>query len=82
MHFDLSEERQMLADTTRRFIADRYDIKVRHANAKSDDGFNRDTWNEFADLGLIGALLPVLFWSVVRPICHFALLPQCFLAIS
>lgn len=58
MHFDLSEERQMLADTTRRFIADRYDIKVRHANAKSDDGFNRDTWNEFADLGLIGALLP------------------------
>ncbi len=58
MHFDLSEERQMLADTTRRFIADRYDIKVRHANAKRDDGFNRDTWAEFADLGLIGALLP------------------------
>lgn len=58
MHFDLSEERQMLADTTRRFIADRYDINVRHANAKLDHGFNRGTWSEFADLGLIGALLP------------------------
>lgn len=58
MHFDLSQERQMLADTTNRFIADRYDIKVRHANAKLDDGFNRETWAEFADLGLIGALLP------------------------
>ncbi len=58
MHFDLSEERQMLADTTRRFIADRYDINVRHANAKRDDGFDRDTWNELAELGLIGALLP------------------------
>lgn len=58
MHFYLSEERQMLADTTNRFIADRYDIKVRHANAKLDDGFNRETWSEFADLGLIGALLP------------------------
>lgn len=58
MHFDLSEERQMLADTTRRFIADRYDINVRHANAKLDHGFNRETWSEFADLGLIGALLP------------------------
>ena len=58
MHFELSEERQMLADTSRRFIADRYDINVRHANAKLDDGFNRDTWREFADLGLIGALLP------------------------
>lgn len=58
MHFDLSEERQMLADTTRRFIADRYDINVRHANARRDDGFNRETWAELAELGLIGALLP------------------------
>ena len=58
MHFALSEERQMLADTTRRFIADRYDIKTRHANAKLDAGFNPDTWTELADLGLVGALLP------------------------
>ena len=58
MHFALSEERQMLADTTRRFIADRYDIKTRHANAKLEAGFNPDTWAELADLGLVGALLP------------------------
>lgn len=58
MHFDLSEERQMLADTASRFIADRYDINVRHKNAALEHGFNRETWAEFADLGLIGALLP------------------------
>jgi alkylation response protein AidB-like acyl-CoA dehydrogenase len=58
MHFDLSEERQMLADTSRRFIADRYEINKRHANAKMEEGFNRETWSDFADLGLIGALLP------------------------
>jgi alkylation response protein AidB-like acyl-CoA dehydrogenase len=58
MHFDLSEERQMLADTSRRFIADRYEINTRHANAKLDGGFNRQTWTDFAELGLIGALLP------------------------
>ena len=58
MHFDLSEERQMLADTASRFIADRYGIQTRHANAKREEGFNRDTWAQFADLGLIGALLP------------------------
>ena len=58
MHFDLSEERQMLADTAGRFIADRYGIQTRHANAKLDEGFNRGTWSQFADLGLIGALLP------------------------
>lgn len=58
MEFNLSEERQMLADTSRRFIADRYDIKTRHANAKLEEGFNRKTWADLADLGLIGALLP------------------------
>ena len=57
MEFGLSEERQMLADTANRFIADRYDITVRHANAALDDGFNRATWGELAELGLIGALL-------------------------
>jgi alkylation response protein AidB-like acyl-CoA dehydrogenase len=58
MDFELSEERQMLADTANRLIADRYEIKTRHANAKLDGGYNRETWSEFADLGLIGALLP------------------------
>ncbi|MBU2533182.1 MAG: acyl-CoA dehydrogenase family protein [Alphaproteobacteria bacterium] len=58
MHFELSDERRMLADTARRFIADRYDIKTRHANAARDEGFNRETWAALADLGLIGALLP------------------------
>lgn len=58
MDFNLSEERQMLADTAGRFIADRYDIATRHANAELEDGFNRKTWVELAELGLIGALLP------------------------
>ncbi len=58
MDFELSEERQMLADTAGRFIQNRYDLDTRHANAKIDGGFNRETWAEFADLGLIGALLP------------------------
>ncbi|MGI9426489.1 MAG: acyl-CoA dehydrogenase family protein [Hyphomicrobiaceae bacterium] len=58
MEFALSEERQMLADTARRYISDRYDIATRHANANLDDGFSRETWKELAELGLIGALLP------------------------
>ena len=58
MEFALSEERQMLADTANRFIADRYDIAARHANAERDEGFNRETWAELAELGLVGALMP------------------------
>ncbi len=58
MEFALSEERQMLADTVGRFVADRYDIAARHANAKLDGGFNRATWADMAELGLVSALLP------------------------
>jgi hypothetical protein len=58
MDFNLSEERQMLKDTAERFIRDQYPIENRHEAAKSDIGFSRTMWREFADLGLIGALMP------------------------
>ncbi len=58
MDFSLSEERRMLAETAERFVRDRYDLPRRHANAARDEGFDLEAWREFADLGLIGALLP------------------------
>ncbi|MCB1512187.1 MAG: acyl-CoA dehydrogenase family protein [Hyphomicrobiaceae bacterium] len=58
MDFELSEERQMLADTANRYVRDEYDIKSRHARAAMDSGFCRKTWDQLAELGLIGALLP------------------------
>lgn len=58
MDFDLSEERQMLADTANRFIRDRYDIATRLKNAAADGGYDPAVWRDLADLGLIGALLP------------------------
>ena len=58
MDFTLSEERRMLLDTAERFIRDNYPLETRHANATLDDGFNRETWAQFAELGLISALAP------------------------
>jgi alkylation response protein AidB-like acyl-CoA dehydrogenase len=58
MDFELSEERRLLADTAERFLRDRYKLSTRHDNAGLPEGFNRDIWAEFADLGLIAALLP------------------------
>ncbi|MBX2854893.1 MAG: acyl-CoA dehydrogenase family protein [Rhodobacteraceae bacterium] len=58
MDFTLSEERRMLLETTDRYIRDRYPIETRQANVQREEGFNRDTWKELADLGLVGALLP------------------------
>ena len=51
MDFKLSEERQMLKDTIARFIRDRYDIETRHKIADEDEGFSRDMWKQFAELG-------------------------------
>ena len=56
MDFALSEDRRMLADTLERFVAQRYGFTVRERIARSADGFSRDLWRRFADLGAIGAL--------------------------
>jgi len=57
MDFSLSEERQMLADTASRYVRNQYAIEVRHKHAAMDGGYDPKTWQELADLGLIGALI-------------------------
>lgn len=56
MDFSLTDDRRMLADMAARFVREKYDIESRHKFAASDEGFSREIWGEFAELGLIGAL--------------------------
>lgn len=56
MNFDLTEERQMLQDSLRRFLRDRYDTATRNKILESDSGMSTEIWNELAELGVIGAL--------------------------
>jgi alkylation response protein AidB-like acyl-CoA dehydrogenase len=56
MNFDLTEERQMLQDTLRRFLKDRYTTEKRNEILNSDSGMSADIWNTLAELGVIGAL--------------------------
>ncbi len=56
MNFELTEEQQMLQDTLRRFLADRYDSSVRNGILDSDLGYSPDIWRQLAELGVIGAL--------------------------
>ena len=56
MDFNHTQERQMLADMVGRFVREQYEIKSRHANASSDDGFSRKTWAQLAELGVVGSL--------------------------
>ncbi|TDV34322.1 hypothetical protein C7405_10853 [Paraburkholderia caballeronis] len=56
MDFQPTEDRRMLADTLNRFIAEQYGFDVRDRIARSGEGFSRDLWQRFAELGVIGAL--------------------------
>ncbi|MDU8913099.1 acyl-CoA dehydrogenase [Aestuariicoccus sp. MJ-SS9] len=56
MNFDLTEERQMLQDTLRRFLRDRYTSDLRNEIVAGDTGFSPEIWAELGDLGVIGAL--------------------------
>lgn len=56
MNFNLTEERQMLQDTLRRYLSDKYDTKTRNTIIDSDKGFSPEIWAELAELGVIGAL--------------------------
>ncbi|MEM9107061.1 MAG: acyl-CoA dehydrogenase family protein [Pseudomonadota bacterium] len=56
MDFNHTEDRTMLKDMVARFVADNYPLEKRHAAAETSEGFSRDMWAQFAELGLIGAL--------------------------
>lgn len=56
MNFDLTEERQMLQDTLRRYLREKYDTETRNGILDSATGMSSEIWNELAELGVIGAL--------------------------
>ncbi len=51
MNFEFSEEQVMLRDSIARFVQDDYDFDRRRAIAASEEGFSREQWQTFAELG-------------------------------
>ncbi len=58
MDFDLSSEQQMLRDSVERFVQEEYDFARRREIAASDEGFSRDHWRRFAELGWLAVPIP------------------------
>ena len=56
MNFEHTEDRRMLADSLNRFIAEQYSFERRDRIARSEHGFSPEIWQQFAELGVIGAL--------------------------
>ncbi|MGP3791548.1 acyl-CoA dehydrogenase family protein [Pseudomonas sp. B392_1p] len=54
MNFDLNEEQRMLKDAVDRLVADQYDFDSRTRYKAEADGWSRQLWAQYAELGLLG----------------------------
>jgi len=54
MDFDLSEEQRLLKESLDRLIGDRYTFEQRKAYGQNPEGWSRELWAQYAELGLLG----------------------------
>ena len=54
MDFSFSEEQSLLQDSVQRFIQNDYTFEARQKIIQTEDGFSRDNWSTFAELGWLG----------------------------
>ncbi|MDR8731477.1 MULTISPECIES: acyl-CoA dehydrogenase family protein [Burkholderia] len=58
MNFDLSDEQRQLRDSLERLLSNRYQFEQRQQYCATDEGFSRDVWAAYAELGLLGLAIP------------------------
>jgi alkylation response protein AidB-like acyl-CoA dehydrogenase len=58
MNFDLTEDRQMLQDSLRRYLGDKYQIDHRNKVAYAEPFHDPAKWGELTELGALFALAP------------------------
>jgi pimeloyl-CoA dehydrogenase small subunit len=54
MDFDFSDEQRMLQESVERLVADRYNFEQRKSYLAMADGWSREIWSTYADMGLLG----------------------------
>ena len=55
MDFNFTSEQDMLRDTVAKLVSQQYDFDTRRKVAKSEAGWRPEMWEQFAELGLLGA---------------------------
>jgi pimeloyl-CoA dehydrogenase small subunit len=53
MDFDFTDEQRMLKDSVERFVADEYEFERRKGYLAAPEGWSRDVWRRYAELGLL-----------------------------
>jgi pimeloyl-CoA dehydrogenase small subunit len=55
MDFSFTEEQTLLRNSVQKFVQNGYTFDMRRGIAKSETGWKRENWKQFAELGLLGA---------------------------
>jgi alkylation response protein AidB-like acyl-CoA dehydrogenase len=55
MDINFTEEQELLRSSVQRLLRDQYDFDARRKILTSEDGFSRERWDAFAELGLLAA---------------------------
>ncbi|WP_299561757.1 acyl-CoA dehydrogenase [uncultured Mycolicibacterium sp.] len=54
MDFNLTDEQELLRDTTREVLSRTYDIETRNRVVEAEPGFTRQVWEQLAGIGILG----------------------------
>src|ERR1700752_2051875 len=54
MDFDLSDEQRLLKESLDRLLGDRYAFEQRKSYGQASEGWSRELWAQYAELGLLG----------------------------
>jgi alkylation response protein AidB-like acyl-CoA dehydrogenase len=58
MDFSFSDEQGLLRDSIRKYLSAQYDASARRRIVTSAEGYSRECWQEFAELGFLAAPFP------------------------
>lgn len=58
MDFSFSEEQTLLRNSVQGFLQDKYDFDTRRKIVATPEGWRRENWQQFAELGLLAAPFP------------------------
>ncbi|MEQ1439730.1 acyl-CoA dehydrogenase family protein [Fontimonas sp. SYSU GA230001] len=58
MNFNFSEEQQQFRDSLERYLREAYDFDSRRRILKSEAGYNREVWQQLAEMGALAIALP------------------------
>jgi alkylation response protein AidB-like acyl-CoA dehydrogenase len=58
MDFELTDDQRLLTDSVEKLLSRRYGFDQRKRYAAEPEGWSREIWRDFAELGLLGLCLP------------------------